>query len=123
MGKGEHEISNGYTSVYIVGDIDYGKRFVNTELPQNKIEPERMKARDSRAGEETMNADHAQALERLKERREREPLFFCKIVTRWPLQSFCKFNYLYNLLIFHFSTSIFNRNYSAFSGNFVRKTH
>jgi hypothetical protein len=94
MGKGEHEESNGYSSVYIVGDIDHGNRFVNTDLPHNKVRPERMDARDTSADEEPMSADHAQALQRLKDRREREPLFYCKIVTRWPLQSFCKLLFL-----------------------------
>jgi len=35
------------------------------------------------------NSDHAQALQKQQERREREPLFYCKLVTKWPLQSFC----------------------------------
>ncbi|XP_045187392.2 uncharacterized protein LOC123545146 [Mercenaria mercenaria] len=89
MGKGEHEEPHVYSSVYIVGDVDKGNTFVNTELPQNKVGPEPMEgARDFCAEEEPVSADHAEALKRLKERREREPLFYCKIVTRWPLQSF-----------------------------------
>lgn len=32
--------------------------------------------------------DHAEALQRQKERRDREPLLFCKLITRWPVKSF-----------------------------------
>lgn len=92
MGKGEHEDSFNYSSVYIVGDVENNsKEAIKSDLPSNKVRP---KAREMEGAgkfvddEQPMTADHAQALARLKERREREPLFYCKIVTRWPLQSF-----------------------------------
>ena len=37
-----------------------------------------------------LSPDHQEALEKQRQRREREPLLYCKLITRWPLQSFCK---------------------------------
>lgn len=94
MGKGEHEESHTYSSVYIVGDLEKPKGFMNADVAVNKVRPKvnnsMSRAREFSATEPAVSEDHAQALLRLKERREREPLLYCKIVTRWPLQSFCK---------------------------------
>lgn len=35
-----------------------------------------------------LSPDHQEALEKQRQRREREPLLYCKLITRWPLQSF-----------------------------------
>ena len=52
----------------------------------------------SEPGEQALSEDHKLALEKQKKRRERKPLLYCKIITRWPLQSFCKFIQLIILL-------------------------
>lgn len=35
-----------------------------------------------------LSPDHQLALEKQRQRREREPLLYCKLITRWPVQSF-----------------------------------
>ena len=47
-------------------------------------------------GELALLDDHKLALEKQKKRRERPPLFYCRVVTKWPLQTFRKF---FNLFI------------------------
>ena len=37
-----------------------------------------------------LSPDHQLALEKQRQRREREPLLYCKLITRWPVQSFRK---------------------------------
>lgn len=40
-----------------------------------------------------LSQSHKEALERQRQRRERKPLLYCKLITRWPLQSFCKYSF------------------------------
>ena len=37
-----------------------------------------------------LSPDHFVAKEKQRQRREKEPLLYCKLITRWPVQSFCK---------------------------------
>lgn len=56
------------------------------------------KAGGNKIESENINANHVQTLKTLKERRDQqEPFLYCKIITRWPLQSFCKYTFFYDL--------------------------
>jgi hypothetical protein len=91
MGKGEQEDQHNSEPVFTLG---YTEKTASGDLPLNKVRPQTEQATMDRAQdaqkEEQISEDHAQALERLKARREREPFFYCKIITKWPLKSFCK---------------------------------
>ena len=53
---------------------------------------------ESESDVRVLSPDHQEALEKQRERREREPLLYCKIITRWPLQSFCKLiSFIYHI--------------------------
>ena len=43
-----------------------------------------------------LSPDHMLALEKQRQRRDREPLLYCKLITRWPVQSFRKLFYCHN---------------------------
>lgn len=99
MGKGEQENMQNHTASFTLGPgLEYKEKSstLKDEVPINKVGPhpepgrleDKSEARPMSRQEEKMSADHAQALERLKARREREPLFYCKIITKWPLRTF-----------------------------------
>ena len=48
---------------------------------------------ESESDVRVLSSDHQEALEKQRQRREREPLLYCKLITRWPLQSFCKIDH------------------------------
>ena len=72
----------------------------DAEAPQQKyhktngfvsqLEPVVITDSESESDVRVLSPDHQEGLEKQRERREREPLLYCKLITRWPLQSFCK---------------------------------
>jgi hypothetical protein len=94
MGKGKHEEQQHTEPVFTLG---YAEKTATGDLPLNKVRPQTEQATPDTAQDahpaqkgEQISEDHAQALERLKARREREPFFYCKIITKWSLKSFRK---------------------------------
>ncbi|KAL4238405.1 hypothetical protein ACF0H5_003114 [Mactra antiquata] len=81
MGKGEHEETATNEKVQ-----ENTLRLERSRLSLNKIGP--LDSMDKPKRKIDRDMDHQQALDRQKSRREREPLLYCKLVTRWPLQSF-----------------------------------
>lgn len=84
MGKGENE-DTAVNNSRILGT---SMTFEKSRVSDNKVRPKEMV--DHENIQMDSNHDHQQALEKQKNRREREPLLYCKLVTKWPLQSFCK---------------------------------
>ncbi|WAR18662.1 DISP1-like protein [Mya arenaria] len=64
---------------------------ISTGMSPNRVQPDTSTGRtliemDSPAS--TVDLDHMQALERQRRRREREPLLYCKLVTKYPVRAF-----------------------------------
>ena len=106
MGKGTNEPGED-TLGQTVHDVEgQTSKHTNTNDPLDGIIQKQIPG----GGELALLEDQKLTLEKQKKRRERPPLLYCKLVTKWPLQTFRKL-YLKNcskLLTFFFSNIKFS---------------
>ena len=86
MGKGGNEPVENSLGQNVHDDEGPKSKRWGSKEPSNRITLEQVPG----PGECARLNDHKLALEKQKERRERPPLFYCRVVTKWPLQAFCK---------------------------------
>ena len=85
MGKGQKDQHSSQL------DFENVKEKIPPAL-ENKISPEMTQGDAPITTEmETSRSSAQEALRKLKERREQEPLFYCKLITKYPVRSFCKY--------------------------------
>ena len=82
MGKGQQDQQAATTS-----DILKAKD-IHQAIPNNKVSPDVNGAVVIETEMQSNITKTQDAIERLKNRREQEPLLFCKIITKYPLRSF-----------------------------------
>ena len=93
MSKGANEpvIDSQLTTLTDVYDAEAPQqKYPKSNGFVSQLEPVVITDSESESDVRVLSPDHQEDLQKQRERREREPLLYCKLIKRWPLQSFCK---------------------------------